>query len=509
MLTLASGVAALLCAAVIRAQQPSQPQTTAPREQLITISGRILIASGMREAPGVHVQLLQGLGMPVHQTYTDSQGTFEFRALKRAMYMIEAQSEGFEAARRSVDLSQMWGAAVRVTILLQPMGSVPSPPTPGAATASVRELQIPEKARKAFEKGVHQLVEQERPNRSVSYFQEAIALYAYYDEAYLQLSLAYLDQGQVAAAQKTLEDALSVNALNVRALTFLGVVYRRQEQPEKAAEILGQAVQLPGADWLSHVEFAESLLQLGKMEEAQIHAHRAHDLNQQALSVHLLLAGIAIHRKEFRTAIGHLDEFLHHPGAQSSADLVRRHNEILNPLADAASAAPDALWRQTMDAARRALDHREYGLSEHLLTVALGAAQAFNLTDVRRVATHSLSGSVYQAQQRYQAAEDSYKKSLAILEETAESGPVVAITRNNLAEVYYLQGRYHLAEPYYQRSLATLEKTLGPAHPNLATALENYSALLRATGRVREAKEMEARAKTIRAKFAQRIPQNK
>ena len=47
------------------------------------------------------------------------------------------------------------------------------------------------------------------------------------------------------------------------------------------------------------------------------------------------------------------------------------------------------------------------------------------------------------------------------------------------------------------------EKALGPEHPKVATSLENYAGLLRATGRTAEADEMEARAKAIRDKRAE------
>ncbi len=77
---------------------------------------------------------------------------------------------------------------------------------------------------------------------------------------------------------------------------------------------------------------------------------------------------------------------------------------------------------------------------------------------------------------------------------------------NNLANLYQAQGHYAEAEPLYQRALAIWEKTLGPDHPDVATSLENYAALLRETGRGEEAKEMEVRAKAIRAKHAQDNP---
>ena len=54
--------------------------------------------------------------------------------------------------------------------------------------------------------------------------------------------------------------------------------------------------------------------------------------------------------------------------------------------------------------------------------------------------------------------------------------------------------------------MAILEKALGLEHPNVATSLENYAPLLRATGRTAEADKMETRAKAIRAKRAKEKP---
>ncbi len=71
---------------------------------------------------------------------------------------------------------------------------------------------------------------------------------------------------------------------------------------------------------------------------------------------------------------------------------------------------------------------------------------------------------------------------------------------NNLAQLYHAQGKDAEAEPLYQRSLAIREKALGPEHPDVATSLENYAALLRQTARADQAERMEARAKVMRAK---------
>jgi len=67
-----------------------------------------------------------------------------------------------------------------------------------------------------------------------------------------------------------------------------------------------------------------------------------------------------------------------------------------------------------------------------------------------------------------------------------------------LALLYNGQGRYAEAEPLYQRALAIYEKALGERHPDVATGLENYAALLRQTHREAQAAELEARARAIR-----------
>ncbi len=73
------------------------------------------------------------------------------------------------------------------------------------------------------------------------------------------------------------------------------------------------------------------------------------------------------------------------------------------------------------------------------------------------------------------------------------------VWREALLRLFVIRA-YAEAEPLYQRSLAIWENALGPEHPDVATSLENYAALLRETEREDKAEEMEARAKAIRAK---------
>ena len=82
----------------------------------------------------------------------------------------------------------------------------------------------------------------------------------------------------------------------------------------------------------------------------------------------------------------------------------------------------------------------------------------------------------------------------------------MAVSLNNLAALYQAQGKYAEAEPLFRQSLAIVEKALGPEHPNVATALDNYAKLLRKTNRNAEAAKLEARAQAIRAMHGAQNP---
>ena len=107
---------------------------------------------------------------------------------------------------------------------------------------------------------------------------------------------------------------------------------------------------------------------------------------------------------------------------------------------------------------------------------------------------------------QYAEAEKQLLTALDEAEKFGEQDPRLAISLNALGMVYDSQGGYAEAEPLYSRALAIAEKALGPEHPTVATALENYAVLLRKTNRKAEVAKMEARAQVIRAKHAVQNP---
>jgi tetratricopeptide (TPR) repeat protein len=107
-------------------------------------------------------------------------------------------------------------------------------------------------------------------------------------------------------------------------------------------------------------------------------------------------------------------------------------------------------------------------------------------------------GEVYQSQDRWMEAVDSYRKALAIQE--AAVGPdstELAALVNSFAHCLRMAGSNGPAEEQYRRALALLEAKFGPDHPEAATAMANLADLYRATRKHDEALALLDRAIAI------------
>jgi tetratricopeptide (TPR) repeat protein len=139
--------------------------------------------------------------------------------------------------------------------------------------------------------------------------------------------------------------------------------------------------------------------------------------------------------------------------------------------------------------------------AEQMLLGALREAERFGPQDFRLAVSCNNLAELYRAQGKYGEAEQLYKRSLAIFENTqGPEHPSVAMSLNNLALLCQMQHRHAEAAVLLQRIIALAEKTLGLEHPAVAENLENYAAVLRRMNRQAEAAEIEFRAQEIRTK---------
>ena len=110
-------------------------------------------------------------------------------------------------------------------------------------------------------------------------------------------------------------------------------------------------------------------------------------------------------------------------------------------------------------------------------------------------------GDLHRAEGRYGEAETECTRALAILERRlGPAHPDVAAALNNLALVHRDRGEYAAAESLLRRAVAIYD---GPSserrrdHPRHAQALENLAKVYRAQGKTAEADDAQARAAII------------
>lgn len=323
---------ASVCLSPVFAQLPtSTPPVNDNRKP--TIQGEVRHRDGGRIERPVVVKLETVGGAQATQSWTGSTGRFEFYYVTPGQYTLVVDATGYKVVRERVEYS--FYPLEGIVLYLVPAAEREEF-TSDEFAVNVQDLKVPSDARKQFEKGLKKL-EERKPSESVSFFQGAIQTHPAFDDAYLQLTLAYLRLRSLPEAESTLQNAIRVNPQNWRALSVLGRVYRRQKQYEKCIEVTQRSLSLKEDSWLAHVEMAEALAGLNRFPEAGPHAARAHQLHPEEPAIHQLYYNTLIRQDQYQAALAELDEFLKLFPLHRLAARAREQREAL---AKAVSARP-------------------------------------------------------------------------------------------------------------------------------------------------------------------------
>jgi tetratricopeptide (TPR) repeat protein len=103
---------------------------------------------------------------------------------------------------------------------------------------------------------------------------------------------------------------------------------------------------------------------------------------------------------------------------------------------------------------------------------------------------HLSQGDTKQAQARLERAQQVAKSG------AVEESPVGAALMRTLAVCYQKQGKSGEADTFFQRAIGINQRVLGPDHPNLLYAMEDYAHFLRETKRKKDAKRLESYVKS-------------
>jgi tetratricopeptide (TPR) repeat protein len=298
-----------------------------------SIQGYIFFPSG-RRAEGTIIVKLQSYNAGEITVLPDSSGEFIFTQLAPGNYTVVVQAgDDYEIARENVyfdsdvNLSRTGGGRIpqspqRQTVMvhLQLKPSV-AHTNPGVLDAAL--AQVPEKARKLYERGLDQSRAGDAV-RAVDSLKEAVALYPQFPLALNELGVQYLKLGQTANAIETLRSAIKLSPDAFSPKLNLGIALLEARDYEEAEGLLRGALKLNTSLPTGHMYLGICLARLNDYNAAEKELLVAvkNSGNQLGMAQYYL-GGIYWKRNDYPRAVEALEAYLKLTPNAQDADRVR------------------------------------------------------------------------------------------------------------------------------------------------------------------------------------------
>jgi tetratricopeptide (TPR) repeat protein len=178
------------------------------------------------------------------------------------------------------------------------------------SSISVTSLQVPDGARKEFEKGQ----KDERSNHLPSaqqHMEKAVSIYDKYAAAWNELGKIAAANRDMDKAHQAFEKAIAVDAQYIPPYVSLAALELQTAQYDSAAETAGKILALdPSVGFASFIEAAADL-KLDRLDDAEKSAKEAENQPHQAIpQVHILLAQIFAQKQDYANAATQLRAYL-------------------------------------------------------------------------------------------------------------------------------------------------------------------------------------------------------
>lgn len=194
-------------------------------------------------------------------------------------------------------------------------------------SVSLRELSIPERAAKAFEKGIDRLSKND-PAGSLVHFQRATSEFPNFYEAYHATGVAQMSLGHDEEAQQAFQKSIDASGGHYAEPYFgLSALLCNQQKFTESEPIIRKALELAPGFGPGHFILAWTLFGLNRLDEAETIAHEASIRDPKFALAHLLLANIYNRRSDYSEVVAELDAFLRLDPHGPLSDQVREVQE--------------------------------------------------------------------------------------------------------------------------------------------------------------------------------------
>ena len=311
-------IAATVWTPMAQAQAPVSEQTDGK------ISGTVLLKANNRPASQVAVKLKSHAAGIFRSILTDLEGHFEVRSLPPSRYEIVVDEPGYEPEQLSTQLD---GSSSELVLYLK-SSNIPQTPRE-SYTVSARELKIPGKAQREYEKGLASLAKQDLAG-SLSHFTKAAQEFPDYYEAYYHVGVAKTRLGHMDEAMQAFQKAVDASGGRYALAEFgVGYLLYLEGKPEEAATTIRRGLELDESSPDGYLILGMVLLRLNRPDEAERSAREALLRKPNFAQAYLVLSDACGHRHEYREQLQDLDAYLKLEPNGAESEHVRKAREVV------------------------------------------------------------------------------------------------------------------------------------------------------------------------------------
>lgn len=265
---------------------------------------RIVLENDRTVSAPVSVQLLTGAGTPFQEEVSNDRGEVQFRSVPAGDYRVKIFGVGIKEMEALVSAS-----AGNPTQFVRVESSV-SNQAYANGYISAKQLAIPEKARKEFDKGVHDMGESNLGNAR-KHFLKANELSPNYAAALNNLGVIATKENDNVKAYEYFQKAVAADENYAQGLINLGRIEMVNKNLKAAIAPLEKARSLTPTDAQIFNLLAVAQIQLGDADSALVNARRVHTLEHKHFAVsHYIAASILAKRGLRDDAVAEYELFL-------------------------------------------------------------------------------------------------------------------------------------------------------------------------------------------------------
>ena len=264
----------------------------------VVIQVRVTFQNDRTAGDQIRVQLISDTGVPVGDTFTDSEGRANFRVGSAGTYEVRASGSPLQGTAvervRIEDMDKSRTVYVHAT----PRGDVaPSTAKTNAPpVTSAAELRIPAEAKKAFHKGMEAWEHNDFP-KAAEQFERAVALYPQYNTAYNNLGVMYFQMGQREKARAAFEHSVALNDKNADADRNLARILIHDGNFSQAEDLLKKSLMVEPLNTVTLTLLCAAQVQTGNYDGALVTSRKVHQLPHEGYSLVHYIAGQAYEHK--------------------------------------------------------------------------------------------------------------------------------------------------------------------------------------------------------------------